>query len=60
MDSPNVDRNALASQVRLRWRNVTGPVTDNVSEVYGYIGQYQSTEPDSLIRHFGIGGKYVL
>ncbi len=58
--SPNIDRISWSSQVRLRWRHVTGPVTDNVPEIYGYAGQYQSTESDSLIRHIGIGGKYVL
>lgn len=59
-DSPTINKSSSASQLRLRWRNVTGPVTENVSEIYGYIGQYQSTDSDSLIRHVGIGGKYVL
>jgi hypothetical protein len=57
---PSIDRKSSSSQLRLRWRHVTGPVTEHVSEVYGYLGQYQSTQADSLIRHIGFGGKYVL
>ncbi len=60
LESPTIDRNSSSSQLRLRWRHVTGPVTENVSEIYGFIGRYQSTESDSLIGHVGIGGKYVL
>ncbi len=59
-ESDKIERYSSASQVRLRWRYVTGPVTENVSEVYVYLGQYKNNEEDSLTRHFGLGGKYVL
>lgn len=59
-ESREISRRTDSSQVRLRWRYVTGPITDSVPEIYAYLGQYITTETQAFIRHIGLGGKYVL
>jgi hypothetical protein len=58
--NPVIHRHSRATQVRLRDRFVTGPVTDQVSEIYVFAGQYGSFDQMKTINHFGLGGIYVL
>ena len=58
--SPVIHRHSRATQIRLRDRFVTGPVTDQVSEIYVFTGQYGSFDQKQTINHFGLGGIYVL
>jgi hypothetical protein len=59
-DSTTIHRHSRATQARLRNRFVTGPVTDQVSELYIFTGQYHSVDADKNVNHIGLGGIYVL
>ncbi len=59
-ESPSLRRHGQELRGKIRWRQVTGPVTDDVSEVFVFGGQYRSLNESSLIQHMGLGGKYVL
>jgi hypothetical protein len=52
-------RHTRENRVKLRWRHVTGPVTDDVPEVIVFAGSYYSFADESKINHLGLGGKYV-
>lgn len=54
------NRHSKTIQGRLRYRFVTGPVTEMVPEMYVFFGQYNALDSDSKINHVGIGGTYVL
>jgi hypothetical protein len=58
--NPVLHKHSRATQIRLRHRFVTGPVTDQVSEIYVFTGQYGSFDQKQTINHFGLGGIYVL
>ena len=58
--NPILHKHSRATQLRLRHRFVTGPVTDQVSEIYIFAGQYGSFDQKATINHFGLGGIYVL
>ena len=60
LESELISRHSKMIQVRLRYRFVTGPVTDLVPEVYFFTGQYNSLDSNTKINHAGIGGTYVL
>lgn len=55
-----MNRHSKTVQGRLRYRFVTGPVTEMVPEMYLFFGQYNALDSDSKINHVGIGGTYVL
>jgi len=59
-ESDNIKRHSKMLQGRLRYRFVTGPVTDTVSELYFFMGQYNSLDASTKINHAGFGGSYVL
>jgi len=59
-ESVDVHRHSRATQARLRYRFVTGPITDQVSEIYVFTGQYGSFDKSETISHLGLGGAYVL
>jgi hypothetical protein len=59
VDSQKIKRHTQEYRMKLRWRYVTGPVTEDVTEVYGFAGLYKSYLENSKINHVGIGGKYV-
>jgi hypothetical protein len=60
IDTPVMHRHSREMRGKLRWRHVTGPVTDDVGEVYVFGGQYVSYDQTIVVRHIGLGGKYVL
>jgi hypothetical protein len=60
MESDNLKRHSKMLQGRLRYRFVSGPVTDTVSELYFFMGQYNSLDAGTKINHAGLGGSYVL
>lgn len=55
-----VHRHGRATQARLRYRFVTGPVTDSVPELYIFTGQYRSVDTKKQVNHLGLGGVYVM
>ncbi len=59
-DSASLTRHARELRGKIRWRQVTGPVTDDVSEVFVFAGQYVSYDQSTMVQHMGLGGKYVL
>jgi hypothetical protein len=60
MESITIKRRSQELRGKIRWRQVSGPVTDDVSEVYGFAGQYVSYDQSMSIQHVGFGGRYVL
>lgn len=60
LESDTVKRHSKMTQGRLRYRFVTGPVTEMVPELYIFFGQYNSLDSDTKINHVGMGGSYVL
>jgi hypothetical protein len=58
-DTAVTKRHTRENRVKLRWRHVTGPVTDDVPEVSVFAGSYYSFADESKINHLGLGGKYV-
>jgi hypothetical protein len=60
LESDLLSRHSKMLQGRLRYRFVSGPVTDTVPELYFFLGQYNSLDSGAKINHAGLGGTYVL